>query len=157
MGPFTTAMEPDELLTHVRFPATAGARTVFLEFAGRTGDFALAGVCAINRGTAERARVALAAIGVGGSPVRLSDAEAAVEGRALTEEAVREAGEAASAAVDPPRICTATPRIAASSWARWFAARSAGSPDIGSARLRVEAAPGRSPPARGGSARSGPR
>jgi len=39
---------------------------------------------------------------VGGSPVRLSTAEAAVHGRELTDEVVREAAEAASAAVDPP-------------------------------------------------------
>jgi aerobic carbon-monoxide dehydrogenase medium subunit len=102
VGPFTTALEPDELLTHVRFPATPGARTVFLELARRSGDFALAGVCAVNRGTTENARVALAAIGVGGTPVRLTAAEAAVDGRALSDEAVREAGEAASAAVEPP-------------------------------------------------------
>ena len=102
VGPFATALQPDELLMAVRFPATGAARTVFLELARRSGDFALAGVCAVNRGTAQDARVALAAIGVGGSPVRLAAAEAAVEGRELSEDAVRDAGEAASAAVDPP-------------------------------------------------------
>ena len=101
-GPFTTALEPEELLTEVRFPTTPGARTVFLEFARRSGDFALAGVCAVDRGTRDAPRVALAAIGVGGSPVRLTAAEALLDGRPLTDEVVQEAGEAASAAVDPP-------------------------------------------------------
>jgi aerobic carbon-monoxide dehydrogenase medium subunit len=101
-GPFTTALEPEELLTLVRFPATPGARTVFLEFARRSGDFALAGVCAVDRGSRDAPRVALAAIGVGGSPVRLTAAEALLDGRPLTDEVVQEAGEAASAAVDPP-------------------------------------------------------
>ncbi len=102
VGPFTTVLGPDELLTHVRFPDTLGARTMFLELARRSGDFALAGVCAIDRGARGTADVALVGIGVGGSPVRLSTAEAAVHGRELTEEVVREAAEAASAAVDPP-------------------------------------------------------
>jgi len=102
VGPFTTALGPDELLTHVRFPATLGARTMFLELARRSGDFALAGVCAIDRGARGSADVALVGIGVGGSPVRLSTAEATVHGRELTDEVVREAAEAASAAVDPP-------------------------------------------------------
>jgi carbon-monoxide dehydrogenase medium subunit len=102
VGPFTTALEPDELLTEVRFPRTPGARTVFLELARRSGDFALAGVCAVNRGPSDSARVALAAIGVGGSPIRLTAAEELVEGRPMTHELMRAAGEAASAAVDPP-------------------------------------------------------
>jgi carbon-monoxide dehydrogenase medium subunit len=43
----TTALEPDELLTEIRFPAVA-PRTgaVFLEVARRRGDFALVGVAA---------------------------------------------------------------------------------------------------------------
>ena len=101
-GPFTTTIEPDELLAEVRFPALGGARTAFLELARRSGDFALSGVAALNRGTSGAARVALAAIGVGGSAVRLREAEAAVEGRELTDEVLQDAGEAASAAVDPP-------------------------------------------------------
>lgn len=101
-GPFTTAIEPDELLTEIRFPLMTDARTTFLELARRSGDFALSGVAAVNHGTHGAARVALAAIGVGGSAVRLRDAEAAVEGRELTEDVLRDAGEAASAAVDPP-------------------------------------------------------
>lgn len=102
LGPFTTAMSHDELLTQVRFPSTPNARTAFLEFARRSGDFALAGVCAINRGTQEDAQVTLTAIGVAGTPVRLSAAEDAVRGRRLDEDALREAGEASSAAVEPP-------------------------------------------------------
>ena len=101
-GPFTTVVEPDELLTEIRFPVMEDARTAFLELARRSGDFALSGVAAVNRGEPGAARVALAAIGVGGSAVRLGDAEAAVEGRELTEDVLRDAGEAASAAVDPP-------------------------------------------------------
>ena len=101
-GPFTTAMGPQELLTHVRLPSVAGARTEFLELARRSGDFAVAGVCGIDRGDRGSADVALAAIGVGGSPVRLTEAEAVLRGRELTEDLAREAGAAAADAVDPP-------------------------------------------------------
>jgi carbon-monoxide dehydrogenase medium subunit len=101
-GPFTTVLAPDELLTEIRFPVIRGARTTFIELARRSGDFALAGVAAVNRGAADDADVVLAAMGVGGSAVRLPDAEAVVRGRELTDQVMRDAGEAASAAVDPP-------------------------------------------------------
>jgi carbon-monoxide dehydrogenase medium subunit len=43
----TTALEPDELLTEIRFPAAAPhTGAVFLEVARRRGDFALVGVAA---------------------------------------------------------------------------------------------------------------
>lgn len=101
-GPFTTSLGPEELLTEVRFPVMPEARTTFLELARRSGDFALCGVAVVNRGTPDAARVALAAIGVGGSAVRLREAEAAIEGKQLTDDVLREAAEAASNAVDPP-------------------------------------------------------
>lgn len=101
-GPFTTVLDSDELLTEIRFPVLQGARTTFIELARRSGDFALAGVAAINRGTTRNADVALAAMGVGGSATRLPGAEAVVRDRELNDDAMREAGEAASAAVDPP-------------------------------------------------------
>lgn len=101
-GPFMTVLGPEELLTEVRFPVRAGARTTFIELARRSGDFALAGVAAVNRGPPGDADVALAAMGVGGRATRLSEAEAAVRGRELDDAVLGEAGEAASAAVDPP-------------------------------------------------------
>jgi carbon-monoxide dehydrogenase medium subunit len=101
-GPFTTALAPDELLTEVRFGVLEGAKTAFLELARRSGDFAMAGVAAVNTGSAGTPDVRLAAIGVGGSATRLQAAEDAVRGREPTDEVLREAGEAASDAVDPP-------------------------------------------------------
>ena len=100
-GPFTTSLAPDELLVEVRFEATEGARTAFLELARRSGDFALAGVAAVNRAQPGAADVRLAAFGIGGSAVRLTSAEEVVRGRELTDETLREAGEAAAAAVEP--------------------------------------------------------
>ena len=103
-GPFTTAAEPDEVLTEVRFHHLPGTRTTFLEVARRSGDFALAGVAALARVDYETrilTEVRLAAIGVGGGPVRLFGAEAVVTGRHATPEALRESGAAAADQVTP--------------------------------------------------------
>jgi carbon-monoxide dehydrogenase medium subunit len=103
-GPFTTALEPDELLTHVRFPRTDGARTAFLEVARRAGDFALAGVAAAVRfadRSSEVASARLAGLGLGGTVVRLRDAEAALTGSILSDETVDAAAAAAAGQVDP--------------------------------------------------------
>jgi aerobic carbon-monoxide dehydrogenase medium subunit len=103
-GPFTTAAEPDEVLTEIRFHSLVDTRTAFVELAMRSGDFALAGVAALARVDSESGvfmEVRLAAIGVAGGPVRLSEAEAAVTGRQATREALRDGGAAAAAEVTP--------------------------------------------------------
>jgi carbon-monoxide dehydrogenase medium subunit len=99
-GYFTTALEPVEILTSVRIPRPpAGIRWSFSEVARRHGDFALAGVAAgaavDAEGTVTSVRVAL--FGVADTPIRATEAEAALEGqqlgdRRLAEEAGRIAG-----------------------------------------------------------------
>jgi aerobic carbon-monoxide dehydrogenase medium subunit len=72
-GFFTTSLEPDELLTEVRFPAPeTGTRTAFLEVARRHGDFALVGLAAVGSPSGTR----LAFSGVASRPVRADDEEA---------------------------------------------------------------------------------
>ena len=103
-GPFTTAAEPDEVLTEVRFNTLPGTRTAFLELARRSGDFALAGVAALVRLDADKqilAECRLAAIGVASGPIRLSESEAAMVGRQVTPETLREGAAAAAARVTP--------------------------------------------------------
>jgi len=46
VGPWTTVLEHDELIVAVTFPATI-AHWGFSEFTRRTGDFAIAGACAV--------------------------------------------------------------------------------------------------------------
>jgi aerobic carbon-monoxide dehydrogenase medium subunit len=102
-GPFTTALAADEVLTEIRVPPQAGSRTAFAEVARRSGDFALAGVASRVRldegGTATE--VALVAIAVGGTPVRLRAAEDELLGGPLDDRAVAAASRAATADVDP--------------------------------------------------------
>jgi carbon-monoxide dehydrogenase medium subunit len=86
LGPYSTTLEEDEVLTEVRLPILADARTAFLEVARRNGDFALAGLAAAVRfapGTATVVEARLAAVGFGGAPVRLTAAEASLANREL--------------------------------------------------------------------------
>jgi len=102
-GPFTTRLEADEILTTIRVPPGQGSRTSFCEVARRSGDFAVAGVCTSVRldqsGVVTEA--ALVAIAVGGVPVRLQRAEAALLNQELTELAIAGASDAAMDDVDP--------------------------------------------------------
>jgi aerobic carbon-monoxide dehydrogenase medium subunit len=104
-GFFTTALDPDELLTSVRLPVTSGG-SALEEVARRHGDFAIAGaavnvVC--NDATIVAARIAL--FGVDAVPVRADAAEALLAGRAVTDSAAfasaaREAAESFEPADD---------------------------------------------------------
>lgn len=105
-GFFTTALEPDELLTSVRIPVTApGTGWAIDEVARRHGDFAMVGAAAMVRldgdtGGIGEARLALA--GVGDTPVRLREAEQVLTGTEPTDEAFADAAAHAAAQLSPP-------------------------------------------------------
>ena len=106
IGPLTTSLEPEELLTQVRLPALDGDgewRWGFREVCRRDGDFALVGAIALLRldggNVCQEARIAM--FGVGDGPIRASEAEASLVGRAVDAEARAEAAALVSAAVDP--------------------------------------------------------
>ena len=102
-GLWTTALEPDELLTGVSFPVWSG-RCGFAveEIARRHGDFAIAGaVVAVELDDADRvARAGIGLIGLGPLPVRASAAEAAAIGSLAAEINAAEVGRAAVADLD---------------------------------------------------------
>jgi carbon-monoxide dehydrogenase medium subunit len=99
----TTSLRPDELITEVRLPALGPDwRFGFTEFSRRAGDFALSMALAVLR--LDGGRIAEARIGVGGAgdrPLRISEAEQALQGTVPGPEALAEAGAIAAAAVDP--------------------------------------------------------
>ena len=100
-GPFMTALEPDELLTSIRFPRVSVNSGAVAEVARRHGDFAIAGVVAASHDGSGRG-FAITAFGVAGTPVRLRRAEeslAALE--RVTEAGIREAGALAALEVNP--------------------------------------------------------
>ena len=92
LGPFTTALEPDEILVEVRFPGDASARTAIKEIAPRSGDFAIAGVAGRLTTAADGAvrDVALALFGVGAVPQRLPEVEHLAAGENVTPELLDE-------------------------------------------------------------------
>jgi CO/xanthine dehydrogenase FAD-binding subunit len=100
----TTALEPDELLTEIEVPVPPPeTRYAFVEFARRLGDFALGGAAVLLRlggdGTCESASVALLAAAP--TPVRAPEAEAALVGRRVDEDAAREAARLAVVDIRP--------------------------------------------------------
>jgi carbon-monoxide dehydrogenase medium subunit/6-hydroxypseudooxynicotine dehydrogenase subunit alpha len=104
LGPFVTALAPDEAISSVAVPPEAGAaRAAFEEFAVRSGDFALASAAVVvwmeEDARVSRARIALG--GVGATPLRATEAEHALEGAKLTEEAVAEVASLAASGCDP--------------------------------------------------------
>ena len=104
VGPFTTALRADELLTEVHVPAlAAGAGIGFHEVSMRKGDFAWASVAVQMHCVAGRVKeVAIAVAGVGACAMRLPSVEAALVGGAADAAAFDRAGAAAAKAVDPP-------------------------------------------------------
>ena len=97
-------LRQDELITEVIIPEAAeGTRSVYVKIAERSSwDFALVSVAAcltLVDGTVEQARIALG--GVAPMPWRAAEAEAALTGQALSDEAIDAAAEAAVAGARP--------------------------------------------------------
>jgi aerobic carbon-monoxide dehydrogenase medium subunit len=102
-GPFTTALEPNEVITEARVP-DPGPRAggAYLKLERKVGDFATVAVAvhvAMDNGTVRRAGVALT--GVGPTNLRVPAAEEALAGRAPDEGAIRDAGRLAAEAAQP--------------------------------------------------------
>jgi carbon-monoxide dehydrogenase medium subunit len=98
-GYYTTAAEPDEMITEVRFPRPAG-RAVLTEFAQRAGDFAIVAAAVLADladGTLRSAEVVVG--GVGPLPARIDTA--GLGGRPATPQTWQETGELAAAQVEP--------------------------------------------------------
>lgn len=105
LGPFTTALATDELLTSIRFPIPpTHSGWGMAEVARRHGDFALAGAVALlaraDDGTCARAAIAL--FGVATRPLRATQAEQALVGRPFTTETFREVATLATESIDEP-------------------------------------------------------
>jgi carbon-monoxide dehydrogenase medium subunit len=102
-GPFTTSLEPSEILTDVHIP-DPGARAAgtYLKLERKVGDFATVGVAvhvSFSNGSVERAGIALT--GVGPMNIRAEAAERALAGQALDDDAISEAARLAAEAARP--------------------------------------------------------
>jgi aerobic carbon-monoxide dehydrogenase medium subunit len=95
-GYLTPAIEPDEMLTGISFPAwPAGHGYAFEEFARRHGDFAIVSAAVLLQVDDARriTRVAVTLGGMGTAPVRASELEAALIGQAPDAAFLRQACE----------------------------------------------------------------
>ena len=100
---FTTALEPDEILTEVRVPEPSGSSGgTYLKMERKVGDFATVAAAvhlSLSDGTIERAGIGLTA--VGSKNLQPTDAEASLAGAEPTEAAFAEAGRLAAEASSP--------------------------------------------------------
>lgn len=93
-GYMTPNLEPDEILTAVRWEAWEGRHGhAFVEFARRRGDFAIVGVgCLVALDSANRVqRAAISLVGVAYAPVRLTDCERILVGKPMDAKALEAA------------------------------------------------------------------
>ena len=102
-GPFTTALDPAEVVTEIRVP-DPGARSggAYLKLERKVGDFATVAVgvqVSFDDGRVRRAGIALT--GVGPTNLQATEAEQALTGAELDDDAIRGAAELAAAAARP--------------------------------------------------------
>jgi carbon-monoxide dehydrogenase medium subunit len=104
LGPFTTSLEFDEVVTEVRVPAPPPSEgTCFMEVSRRPGDFAMVGVAAaVVRDGDRLVDLRLALSGVGDHPRLLTLEELELEAQAPAESLFSDAGRSVAARLRPP-------------------------------------------------------
>jgi carbon-monoxide dehydrogenase medium subunit len=103
LAPYATALEPDELITAIEFPDwPAHAVPLFCEVARRPGDFALVGlVGALEIESGRVSRAGIAWFGMGPTPMKGRQAEAALTGQSVANLDVQRIAELAVADTAP--------------------------------------------------------
>ena len=132
VGPLTTALSEDELVTEIALPALPPKTGWgFEEFSLRHGDFAFAAVAAtLTAADGKITEARVAALGVGDTPMRLRAVEAAMIGEPYTAALAAQAAQLARSEVDPPSdlrasadyrrhlVAALTERALEAAWAR---------------------------------------
>ena len=98
-GLFSTALQPDELLTEIEFPdLPANTGYAFMEIARRSGDYAMAGLAVLLSldANSEIESAQLVYLNVGDGPLDATQAATSLLGKSPTEAAFKEAGKLAS-------------------------------------------------------------
>ena len=103
-GPFATALTPDEILVEVRVPMPpARSGGAYLKLERKVGDFATAAVAvqlALSpNGTCDQVGIGLTNVGL--TPIKASEAEAALRGKRPDDATLKRAAELASEASRP--------------------------------------------------------
>jgi carbon-monoxide dehydrogenase medium subunit len=103
VGPFSTTLEPDEVIMEVRVP-DPGPRAggTYLKLERKVGDFATAAVAVqVTLENGHVGQVGIGLTGVGATNLRATAAEDALRGNEPTDEAIREAAALAAKAAEP--------------------------------------------------------
>jgi aerobic carbon-monoxide dehydrogenase medium subunit len=104
LGYTATVIEPEELLTEIRFPSWR-PRAIWAidEIARRKGDFALVGAAlsAELDAVANIQDVAIVVFGVGSKPQRIKSADSILKGQRVDQRVLRELGQAVAKELEP--------------------------------------------------------
>ena len=102
-GPFSTVLQPNEILTEIRIPARRGPTGgAYLKLERKVGDFATVGVAVqlqMDDGKVGTAGIALTAVGP--QNIKATEAEAALKGETLNDKVITEAGQLAAKVAEP--------------------------------------------------------
>jgi carbon-monoxide dehydrogenase medium subunit len=103
-GPFATALRPDEILVEIRIPASpARSGGAYLKLERKVGDFATAAVAVhlvlSASGTCDQVGIGLTNVGL--TPIKATQAEAALKGKRPDAATIKQAAELAAAAAQP--------------------------------------------------------
>jgi aerobic carbon-monoxide dehydrogenase medium subunit len=103
LGPFTTSLQPNEIVTEVRVPDPGPhAAGTYLKLERKVGDFATVGVAVhVSKANGKVGQAGIALTGVGPTNIRAGAAETALVGAELTDEAIDEAARLAAEAAQP--------------------------------------------------------
>ena len=103
VGPLTTALEENEILTEIKVPTPEGKfGAAYQKLERKVGDYAIAGVATaiqFDGDTCSKAGIGLT--NVGPTPVRASEAQDALVGTTVSQEDADKAGELAAASSQP--------------------------------------------------------
>ena len=109
VGPFETALEPDEILIEARVPSAPQGSSYF-KVERRAGDYASAAVGValwMSGDQIEESRIGMCS--VGSTTLRATGAEEVLEGQSPDEELYKQAAERAAQECDPPDDARGTP------------------------------------------------
>ena len=103
-GLFTTALEPEEILTEIKIPLPpAKSGGAYLKLERKVGDFATAGVAAQitldDAGNCAKAGIGLTNVGM--TPIKATKTEAFLAGKKLDEATIKQAAETAASESQP--------------------------------------------------------
>jgi carbon-monoxide dehydrogenase medium subunit len=103
-GLFTTALEPEEILTEIKIPLPpAKSGGAYLKLERKVGDFATAGVAVQitldDAGNCAKAGVGLTNVGM--TPIKATKTEAFLAGKTLDEATIKQAAETAASESQP--------------------------------------------------------